>query len=73
MFFLGSVLAKVIKKADQEPLGFEQQMSVEAMPPKNERAKEKQWRWTSKGRIEPTKIARWSQQTLEILPHVPGT
>ena len=43
-FFLGSVLAKLIKKADQEPLGFEQQMSVEAMPPKNERAKEKQWR-----------------------------
>ena len=44
MFFLGSVLAKLVKKADQEPLGFEQQMSVEAMPPKNERAKEKQWR-----------------------------
>ena len=43
-FFWGSVLAKLIKKADQEPLGFEQQMSVEAMPPKNERAKEKQWR-----------------------------
>jgi hypothetical protein len=43
-FWGGSVLAKLIKKADQEPLGFEQQMSVEAMPPKNERAKEKQWR-----------------------------
>ena len=43
-FIWGSVLAKLIKKADQEPLGFEQQMSVEAMPPKNERAKEKQWR-----------------------------